>query len=158
MTETLFFVEALPTQRLEAIRRTGFDDAGNTLSKAGQAEGGEPLRCCLRLAEPGEQVLLIAYRPFDRPGPYAETGPVFVHAAARSGYGHPSAYPEAFRDRPQVFRAYDADGVIVKGELCGAKDSAEDVIAEMFEDDKLERIHTRNVLFGCYMLQIRRTG
>jgi len=32
----------------------------------------------------------------------------------------------------------------------------EDVIAEIFQDESVERIHTRNVVFGCYMLQIRR--
>jgi hypothetical protein len=28
------------------------------------------------------------------------------------------------------------------------------VIAEIFEDPNAERIHARNVVFGCYMLQI----
>jgi hypothetical protein len=156
MTETVFYIDALPPERLEAIRRAGVDDAGNQLSKGRRAEGGEPLRCCLSLAEPCEQVLLIAYRPFERPGPYAETGPVFVHSEACAGYGPRSAYPDAFRNRPQVFRAYSAQGAIVGGKFCRPEELTEQVIAEIFEDESVERIHTRNVVFGCYMLQVRR--
>jgi hypothetical protein len=156
MNRTPFTVDALAPARLEAIRSRGTDDSGNAVSRGLRGEGGEPLRCCLRLAEAGEQVLLIAYRPFDRPGPYAETGPVFIHAARCAGYSPQAGYPEAFRDRMQVFRSYDAEGVITGGRLCSPQERAEDVIAEIFEDESVERIHTRNVVFCCYMLQIRR--
>ena len=73
-----------------------------------------------------------------------------------AGYSPQAGYPEAFRARMQVFRSYDAEGVITGGRLCGPQERAEDVIAEIFEDESVERIHTRNVVFGCYMLQIRR--
>jgi hypothetical protein len=158
MTTTMFYVDALSPNRLDEIRRAGLDDAGNVLPPEREAEGGEPLRCCLRLAQRRERVLLIAYRPFDHAGPYAETGPLFIHGDRCAGYGEPTEYPEAFRNRPQVFRAYDTEGLIAGGVLAGAPDPPERIINEIFEDESVERIHTRNVVFGCYMLQIRRVS
>jgi hypothetical protein len=47
-------------------------------------------------------------------------------------------------------------GRLVGGGLCRPEELTELVIAEIFEDPNAERIHARNVVFGCYMLQIRR--
>ena len=145
---------ALPPARLDHIRQTGTDDGGNHPLRKVTAEGGEPVRCCLRIANPGEELLLIAYRPFDCPGPYAETGPVFIHVERCEGYRESTQYPEQFRGRPQVFRCYDAAGNIVGGCLLNATDEPEVVIAELFSEPGVERIHTRNVIYGCYMLEI----
>ena len=98
MTTTMFYVDALSPNRLDEIRLAGLDDAGNVLPPEREAEGGEPLRCCLRLAQRRERVLLIAYRPFDHAGSYAETGPLFIHGDRCAGYGEPTEYPEAFRN------------------------------------------------------------
>src|SRR5262245_2113257 len=77
---------------------------------------GAPLRCCLRDSRPGDRVALVAVVPPGPGGAYAETGPVFVHAEACAGPEH-SGYPEEWRRRTQVFRAYDAAGRIVGGEV-----------------------------------------
>ncbi len=120
------------------------------------AEGGEPVRCCLRIAGPGERLLLIAYHPFNKPSPYAETGPVFVHAENCGGYPWPDRYPVEFRGRQQVFRCYDTGGNILGGHLAEPSEDVEAVIADLLANEKVEYIHTRNVVFGCYMLEIRR--
>lgn len=158
VTTTTFHFDALSPERLEAIRSARIDDSGNVLDSALEAEGGEPLRCCLRLAKPGEQLLLISYRPFDQFGPYAEAGPVFVHSQRCDGYPTDGGYPEDYRDRQQVFRCYDDAGRIIGGRLSDAGDDVEAVIAELFSNEKVALIHTRNVVFGCYMLQIRRSA
>jgi len=45
------------------------------------AEGpANPCRHCLRLIPTGHQKLVLAYRPFAAVQPYAETGPIFLHA------------------------------------------------------------------------------
>ena len=152
----VFHVEALSPERLEAIRRTGIDDGGNCVSPPRTAEGGEPLRCCLRIAKPGEPMLLIAYRPFSRSSPYAETGPVFIHAGSCGGYPWPDRYPDEFRGRQQVFRCYDAAGNIIGGHFAEPAENAEAVIQALFADRNVEYIHTRNIIFGCYMLEVRR--
>jgi hypothetical protein len=153
----VFHVQALPPERLERIRQTGRDDGGNPGLRRVTAEGGEPLRCCLRVAAANEALVLIAYRPFETQGPYAETGPVFVHAEKCEGYKRPECYPDDFRGRQQVFRCYNAQGDIIGGRLAEAGDSPEELIRELFSDPAVDRIHTRNVVYGCYMLEIRRT-
>jgi hypothetical protein len=151
-----FHIEALSPERLEAIRRSGTDDGGNHVFPTRTAQGGEPVRCCLHIAGPGERLLLIAYRPFNKPSPYAETGPVFVHAERCGGYSWPDRYPDEFRGRQQVFRCYDADGNILGGHVAEPTEEAEAVITDLFANEDVEYIHTRNVVFGCYMLEIRR--
>jgi Protein of unknown function (DUF1203) len=154
--EASFQIVALPPERLESTRRSGRDDGGNAGLRLVTAEGGEPLRCCLRVAEANEALALIAYRPFETAGPYAETGPVFVHAEKCEGYPTPERYPDDFRGWQQVFRCYDAQGDIIGGRLAGGGDRPEEVISELFTNPAVERIHTRNVVYGCYMLEIRR--
>lgn len=82
-----FHVEALDPDGLDRVRGRGVDDFGNPLAVSVVTDvGGTPLRCCLREAEPGERVVLMAYRPARVGGPYAEVGPIFVHAQRCDGY------------------------------------------------------------------------
>lgn len=40
--------------------------------------------------------------------------------------------------------------------MSGPTEQPEQVIAELFSDPNVERIHTRNVVYGCYMLEVTR--
>ena len=156
MESQAFTVIALPPARLATIRREGQDDQGNVAISRIDEGGGAPLRCCLRNSRPGERILLVAYSPFDGPGPYAETGPVFIHADPCPGYPDVTAYPKEFRSRQQVFRTYRSDGTIAGGRLVDPDDSHETAIAELLADPEVAYIHSRNVVFGCYMFAIHR--
>src|SRR3954451_1921084 len=79
-------------------------------------EGGAPLRCCLRDSRPGERIALVSATPEGPRGAYRETGPVFVHAEHCAGPATPG-YPDDWRGRTQVFRAYGRRGQIVGGEV-----------------------------------------
>lgn len=155
MTVT-FTVTALPAENLARIRARGVDDFGNPIVAFTVTEaGGTPLRCCLREAEPGERVALIAWQPARVGGPYAEIGPVFVHAEACDGYGDTGRYPEGFRHRRQLLRAYDGDGrqvdnVVVDGAY------ADDAIERLFARPEIAYLHSRNPLAGCFMFEVAR--
>jgi|tagenome__1003787_1003787.scaffolds.fasta_scaffold20962321_5 hypothetical protein len=118
-------------------------------------EGGAPLRCCLRDSRPGERIALIAVTPAGPRGAYRETGPVFVHADPCPGPDS-VGYPEDFRRRDQVFRAYDWTGSIVGGAVVPAGRGQEDAARELLRDPSVAFLQARNVVFGCYMLTIRR--
>ena len=94
--------------------------------------------------------------PSAESSPYAETGPVFIHAGSCGGYPWPDRYPDEFRGRQQVFRCYDAAGNIIGGHFAEPAEDAEAVIQALFADRNVEYIHTRNIIFGCYMLEVRR--
>jgi hypothetical protein len=119
------------------------------------AEGGAPLRCCLRDSRPGERIALVSVTPEGPLGAYRETGPVFLHANGCPGPTD-AGYPDDFRRRTQVFRAYDRDGVIVGGEVVRPGSGQEEVAARLLADPGVAFLQTRNVVFGCYMLTIRR--
>src|SRR5438477_12043258 len=75
-----FLVQAISPEALARTRSTGLDASGNPVAPV-QAEGEEPLRCCLRNARPGEELILFGYEPPIGQSPYREIGAVFAHAA-----------------------------------------------------------------------------
>jgi hypothetical protein len=155
---TGFRVAAVPGDELERIRANGVDDFGNPVEPVTvTTAGGTPLRCCLRDAEPGERVALIAYRPAAVGGPYAEVGPVFVHAEACPGYQDEDRYPEGFRGRNQLLRAYDARGRQVENVVVDGA-AAERAITGLLQRPEVAYLHSRNVLAGCYMFAVHPAG
>ena len=151
---TSFAVTALPADELERIRERRVDDFGNAFVPTVVTEaGGTPLRCCLRDAEPGERVALIAWQPASVGGPYAEVGPVFVHAEACAGYVDTGRYPEGFRHRTQLLRAYDARGRQVDNLLVDGAE-ADPVLSELIARPGVAFVHSRNPMAGCYMFAV----
>lgn len=137
-------ITSLPASLAAGAARTWVDD-----------EGGAPLRCCLRDSVPGERVALVAVTPPGPSGAYAERGPVFLHADGCSG-PVTAGYPEDFRARAQVFRAYDAAGAIVGGEVVPPGDDQEAIAERLLARPGVAFLQTRNVVHGCYMLTVRR--
>jgi hypothetical protein len=151
-----FVIDAIPAERLEQMRRDGIDDAGDPFTPFVNPDpDGAPLRCCLRDAKTGERLALIAYRPDGTAGAYREIGPVFVHADQCAGYPEQNAYPEGFRLLDQVFRAYGHDGRIHDAALIRGAE-AETAIEKLLDDPAIATVHSRNVLYGCYMFAINR--
>ena len=137
-------IDALPVSLAQSAVRVWVDE-----------EGGAPLRCCLRDSCRGERVALVSVTPPGPVGAYQESGPVFMHADGCGG-ANSRTYPDDFRRRPQVFRAYDARGSIMGGELADAGNDQEAVAERLLADPAVAFLHTRNVIHGCYMLMIRR--
>ena len=156
--DTTLRVRALRALDLTRIRATGVGDFGHPLRvSVADEEPGTPLRCCLREAHVGERVALISWRPL-REAPdsvYAEVGPVFVHADACPGYREEGAYPDGFRHRVQVMRAYSATGDMLDAVMTEGA-AAEEAIAELFTNPDAVVVHSRNVTAGCYMFAVYR--
>ncbi len=149
--------EAIPPDRLARIRATMTDEAGHLLTEEAGHPGGSPLRCCLRESRSGERVLLLSYAPPGGRGPYAETGPVFVHAQPCGGYATPDRYPPALRHRQQVVRAYDHEGRIAAGVLAADGGRAMPVIRGLLARPEVALVQLRNVGYGCYNFAVRRS-
>jgi hypothetical protein len=153
-----FVITALSETYLESIRKAGRDQHGNPLRRITVAadDAGSPLRCCLREATAGEQITLIAHSPQGGAGPYEEVGPVFIHADSCGGYDTPGHYPEGFRSRQQVFRAYDGQGRICDAIRVDSVD-AEASISQLLSRPEITVVQSRNVLYGCFMFLISRS-
>ena len=63
-------------------KRGGADAYGLTPERRISDGDGVPCRHCLQNVAAGEPYLVLAYRPFPDLQPYAETGPIFLHAEA----------------------------------------------------------------------------
>jgi len=148
-------ISPIPVEALRRIRERGIDDLGNSVVVQVDAEGGSPLRCCLRDAAPGERIAAIGYNPFPWSGPYAETGPVFIHPEECPGYQERHSYPEGFRHRQQIFRAYSSQRRIVDAVIVAGAD-AEPALADLLARPEVDFVHSRNVAYGCYMFTVRR--
>ncbi|WP_248959034.1 DUF1203 domain-containing protein [Sphaerisporangium perillae] len=153
-TIATFRVHPFPAEALECAR-AGEDASGNPPALI-VAEGGEPLRCCLRDAEPGEELLLFGYEPPLPASPYREIGAVLAHARPCEGPAALDRYPAGWYGRPQVLRAYDARGWIHDATRVHDGQDPEGVIAAMLARPGVVEIHSRNVAYGCYMFTITR--
>jgi len=155
-TSTIAFeIHPIPNEALDGVRSSGVDVSGYQIQHV-VAEGGEPLRCCLRDARPGERVILFGYEPPIPASPYREIGAVFAHAEYCDGPTSVASYPSAWRDRRQVLRAYDRRGWIHHATRVHDGQNPEAVILDMLSDPNVERIHSRNVAWGCYMFAVTR--
>ncbi len=168
ITDQLTTYQILPIDPAVVAELRLRDDAGKSPRLLTDTDGGSPLRCCLRRIVPGERVALVSYSPLRRwaaetganPGPYDETGPVFIHPGSCPGPSG-SGYPAGLAGSPRVFRAYHADGQILGGRLFGVgepadPEAAQAVLTEMFADPEVALIHVRAVEFGCFIFEVRR--
>nr|WSS61852.1 DUF1203 domain-containing protein [Streptomyces sp. NBC_01177] len=145
------------------------DDAGRPCVPYTATEGGEPLRCCLRGAGPGERIALVSYAPLRRwaagtgarPGAYDEQGPVFIHAGECGGPAADRAgYPFSRAGALRAVRRYNAAGEIVGGRLLEIPADEErgydEALAEAFADPEVAVVHVRAVEYGCLHFEVRR--
>ncbi|BCJ40085.1 hypothetical protein GCM10010168_29430 [Actinoplanes ianthinogenes] len=153
-------VHAIPAAALEQARADAAGTAGPGFART-VADGGEPLRCCLRDARPGEELLLFTYEPPLPASPYREVGAVFAHAARCAGpdpAGAGGVHPAAWRGRPQVLRAYDERGWIHPATRVHDGSDPDRALAEVFADPAVVQVHSRNVAYGCFMFVATRSS
>jgi hypothetical protein len=144
---------------LAAAYRAGAPDANGQLPERRISDGdGVPCRHCLRLVEKDEPFLTLAYRPFPEPQPYAEVGPIFIHAQECEAYAHHNLLPERERTGTgRILRGYGTDnrivygtGIVVKNEDIEKK--AEAILAR----EDVDYVHMRSATNNCFTLRIDR--
>ena len=122
------------------------------------AGGGEPLRCCLRRATEGEELLLFNYEP-PLPGtdsPYQERGAVFTHPGPCE-VRRLTSYPTEFAGAAQVLRAYDERGWIHPSTHLHDGSDPDAAIASVLAHPEVVEVHSRNPAYGCYMFRVTRS-
>jgi Protein of unknown function (DUF1203) len=152
---TVRFV-ALPTELVDSYRRGEPDGYGRIPERQISDGGGLPCRHCLQDIAEGDEYLVLAHRPFTDLQPYAETGPIFVHADACRRHPETSRLPDVFLGRPQfMVRGYDAGERIVYG--TGAiveTDRLAEVAGEIIARPDVEFVHVRSASNGCFQCRI----
>src|SRR3954470_22921612 len=98
MTTNNFRVVALPSAIAENARRTADDGATDHRVSTVETERSAPCRHCLTWAKPGERVILFPYQAIGADRPYAESGPIFVHAEPCQPYHAANEFPPELRN------------------------------------------------------------
>ncbi len=152
-----FTVSAIDPQRLAIIRAQDADERGESL-KHFPAEGWEPLRCCLRLPHAGERIALLSFSPFPHAGPWAESGPIYIHSVGGCGYAQPDELPPDFRTGPRILRTYRADGTLDYENITLVPEGAdlEEPIRQLLEKPAVSTIHVRAVMSQCFTYRVDR--
>ena len=114
-----------------------------------------PCRHCLRIPTQPEEMILLSYQVLRDMGPYAEIGPIFVHAKTCGRYASTRSFPADFLSRRLVLRAYDRAGSIADAVVSEPGKAERDALA-FFEDPRIAEVHVRHVSYTCFDFKIVR--
>jgi hypothetical protein len=155
-TMTHLLVRAISPAHLDKVCSTGTDGHGNRLRPLAAAGQGEPLRCCLRYAEQGEQITLISYAPLGYPSVWREVGPVYIHAARCDGYLPTGRLPEQLASGPRVLRTYRADDTMNYDHNTVVTDEAdlEPIIERLLSEPDVATVHVRTLAPQCFLYAV----
>jgi hypothetical protein len=143
-----------------AAYRAGTPDAnGQPPERHVSREGGEPCRHCLGSIARGEPYLILAHRPFPAPQPYAEVGPVFIHAEECPAYDPAAGLPrrEQAASSGRILRGYGVDDRIVYGTgVVVGNGEIEATAAAILDRADVAYVHMRSAANNCFTLRIDR--
>jgi hypothetical protein len=148
---------ALETAVVRALQRGGHDANGQAPERRMSSGHNVPCRHCLRPVAEGQPFLVLAFRPFPSPQPYAEQGPIFLHAEACSRHEPAGALPEMLTSPGYIVRGYCRTDRIVygSGQIVATADIP-GAAERMFEDSRIAYIHVRSAANNCYQCRIER--
>jgi hypothetical protein len=149
-------VHAIDPAHLDIVRSIGADGHGNELRPFAATGHGEPLRCCLRYAEPGEQITLISYAPLEAPSVWREVGPVYIHAGRCEGYTPTGRLPGQLATGPRVLRTYRADDTMNYEHNTVVTDEAdlEPIIERLLGEPDVATVHVRTLAPQCFLYAV----
>lgn len=137
--------------------RNGGNDANGQRPLCIKAVGpANPCRHCLQLIAEGEDKLVLAYRPFNAPQPYAEVGPIFLHQRECQRYDG-QKLPDWFAYlQPALIRGYGYDdwmryetGNVVSGDKLSAE------CGRILESPEVAYVHIRSK-YNCFQCRVDR--
>jgi hypothetical protein len=150
--------KALPTETVLALQAGEPDAYGMPPERKISDGDGVPCRHCLRNVAAGEPYLVLAFRPFPALQPYAETGPIFLHAEPCERAPESDILPELFgKTAAYIVRGYSADDRIVYG--TGAVVPTAEIPAragELLAHENIAYLHMRSAKNNCYQCRIER--
>lgn len=148
--------QALPTDVARAYQSAQPDANGLPAQTRTSATADGLCRHCLQPVPAGAEYLVLAHRPFPEPQPYAEVGPIFVHAESCERYAAADELPPALHRWPDyLLKAYSGDEQIVYG--TGQIVPSQDIprVAEgLLEREDIEYVDVRSARNNCFQLRI----
>jgi hypothetical protein len=147
--------KALPTDAVRAVQAGGPDAYGLRPERRVSDGSGVPCRHCLRLVASGQPYLVLAWRPFPSLQPYAETGPIFLHAEECPPAAPGPDLPEILDSPDYILRGYCENDRIVYG--TGAVVPTGRILPHaqhLLGRNGVAYVHVRSARNNCYQLRI----
>ncbi|MDH5411160.1 MAG: DUF1203 domain-containing protein [Alphaproteobacteria bacterium] len=149
---------AMPSETARSFREGMTDAHGQPPERHVSDGAGNPCRHCLADIAEGAPFLILAWQPFPGPQPYAETGPVFLHAEDCERHGEADGMPAMFLGHEQLLlRGYGHDDRIVYGTgQIVAPVELERAAASLLDRPDIAYLHVRSAGYNCYQCRIER--
>ncbi|MFT4159056.1 DUF1203 domain-containing protein [Shinella sp.] len=147
----------IPTETANTYWSGGPDAYGMAPERHISDGDGVPCRHCLRLVGAGEPYLTLAHRPFPALQPYAETGPVFIHAEPCEAHEPSEAMPPMLTSRDYIVRGYSAENRVLYG--TGAVVPNAEILAyaeTLLAREDVAYLHIRSARNNCYQCRVER--
>lgn len=149
---------ALATELVHAYQNGMVDANGQKPEQYISNGSGTPCRHCLQPIGLGEPYLVLAHRPFPAPQPYAEVGPIFLHAETCTPYVRETAVVPPILDSEQyIVRGYNEHDKIIYG--TGAVVPTTEIpqaAAQLLADSTVAYLHVRSSTNNCFQCRIDR--
>ena len=156
-TKALKYIH-IPTEHARGFQHGQVDSNGQVPERV--SEGGGPCRHCLQPIQPHEEMLIIGYRPFPSPQPYAETGPIFLHAKECEPYTDISVLPAMFSDAHEtlmIVRGYNHNDRIEYGATAVvAANQLDKSCKNLLMNEEVAYLHIRFAPTNCYQFRVER--
>ena len=147
---------SLPTDQVRGFQRGTVDSNGLMPERVSQ--GGGPCRHCLCPIHPHEEMLILGYCPFPSLQPYAETGPIFLHAKECKPYTDINVLPVMFSDSPDalmIVRGYNYNDRIEYGATAVISvNRLEKNCRDLLINEDVAYLHIRSALTNCYQFRV----
>lgn len=154
MTNLIY--RALPTDKVRDLQRGGPDAHGNVPEIHISDGKGVPCRHCLTDVDLGEEYLILSYKPFEEDQPYAEQGPIFLHARECAPYSDQNRLPDLYEERAgMLLRGYDNTNRIVygTGQTVTPRD-IETAARQLLSREDIAYVHARSPTNNCFHFRI----
>ena len=149
---------SLPTHTVRALQ-AGCPDANGQHPEKQTSGGMGECRHCLRMIPEGEDMLVLAYRPFTTVQPYAEVGPIFLCAKTCPPHAESHDLPTMFEDWEHVLvRGYDENEHIVygSGQIVKKSDMTSIISTAFKTQENIAFFHVRSAGNNCYECRVER--
>lgn len=147
----------MPTETAAAYWNGGKDAYGMKPERHISDGNGVPCRHCLRLVGADEPYLILAHRPFPALQPYAETGPIFLHADPCFAHEPSNEMPPMLTSSDYIVRGYSAENRILYG--TGAVVPNADIpdhAARLLAHEDVAYLHIRSSRNNCFQCRVER--
>ncbi len=139
------------------VRAGGPDANGQPAERVISDGQGKPCRCCLNTVPAGEEMLILAARPFPSPQPYAELGPIFLCARECTPWEGEGMPPILGHSTQYIVKAYGPDDRILYGTgRVTPKADVEPYANALFDREDVAYIDVRSAVNNCFLTRIPR--